>query len=149
MTLYRFAKQIYSNDISGTGAKKLGGRWNSPGLPVVYTSCTISLSLLELLVYHSAYEEIRVNILMRIEIPDIPAPSLTHKSLKQNWQKDIDYSRFIGNEFLKSKKSLLLKVPSVIIPEEYNVLLNPSHPDFKKVKVIKASPFQFDARLFK
>ncbi|MGB3154371.1 MAG: RES domain-containing protein, partial [Chitinophagaceae bacterium] len=66
MTLYRFAKQIYSNDISGTGAKKLGGRWNSPGLPVVYTSCTISLSLLELLVYHSAYEEIRVNILMRI-----------------------------------------------------------------------------------
>ena len=149
MILYRFARQIYSNDISGNGAKKLGGRWNSPGFPVVYTSTAISLSLLELFVYHTTYEVILVNVLMRIETPDIPVQSLSDNSLKQNWQKDIDYSRFIGNEFLKSKKSLLLKVPSVIIPEEYNMIINPVHPDFKKVKIIKAAPFQFDARLFK
>jgi RES domain-containing protein len=149
MILYRFARQIYSNDISGNGAKKLGGRWNSPGFPVVYTSTAISLSLLELFVYHTTYEEILVNVLMRIETPDISIQSLSSHSLKENWEKDIDYSRFIGNEFLKSKKSLLLKVPSAIIPEEHNMIINPVHPDFKKVKIIKAASFQFDSRLFK
>ncbi len=149
MILYRFARQIYSNDISGAGAKKLGGRWNSPGLSAVYTSSAISLSLLEILVYHSAYEEISTNMLMRIEVPDTSPLTVTDRSLKQNWQNDIDYSRFIGNEFLKSKELLLLKVPSAIIPEEYNIVINPAHPDFKKVKILKASLFQFDARLFK
>ena len=70
MTVYRFTKEIYSHDISGEGAKKWGGRWNSPGLAVVYTSCSISLSLLEFLIYQSSYEEIVINQLMRIEVPD-------------------------------------------------------------------------------
>ena len=88
-------------------------------------------------------------MLMQITVPENLMQSLSVNALKQTWQKDIDYSRFIGNEFLKTKKSLLLKVPSAIIPEETNVLINPAHPDFKKVKIIKASPFQFDTRLFK
>ena len=149
MTVYRFVSPIYRNDISGDGARKKGGRWNSPGFPVVYTSTAISLSLLELLIYNSSYEVIRVNMLMQITVPENLMQSLSVNALKQTWQKDIDYSRFIGNEFLKTKKSLLLKVPSAIIPEETNVLINPAHPDFKKVKIIKASPFQFDTRLFK
>jgi len=149
MTVYRFVRPIYRNDISGDGARKKGGRWNSPGFPVVYTSTSISLSLLELLIYNSSYEVIRVNMLMQITVPENLMKSLSVNALKQTWQKDIDYSRFIGNEFLKNKKSLLLKVPSAIIPEESNVLINPAHPDFKRVKIIKASLFQYDTRLFK
>jgi len=149
MTVYRFVRPIYRNDISGDGARKKGGRWNSPGFPVVYTSTAISLSLLELLIYNSSYEVIRVNMLMQITVPENLMKSLSVNALKQTWQKDIDYSRFIGNEFLKNKKSLLLKVPSAIIPEESNVLINPAHPDFKRVKIIKASLFQYDTRLFK
>jgi RES domain-containing protein len=149
MTVYRFVLPIYRNDISGDGARKKGGRWNSPGFPVVYTSTAISLSLLELLIYNSSYEEIRVNMLMQITVPENLMQSLSVNALKQTWQKDIDYSRFIGNEFLKTKKSLLLNVPSAIIPEETNVLINPAHPDFKRVKIINAAPFQFDTRLFK
>jgi RES domain-containing protein len=149
MTVYRFVRPIYRNDISGDGARKKGGRWNSPGFPVVYTSTAISLSLLELLIYNSSYEEIRVNMLMQITVPENQMQSLSVSALKQTWQKDIDYSRFMGNEFLKSKKSLLLQVPSAIIPDESNILINPVHPDFKKVKIIKASRFEFDARLFK
>lgn len=149
MTVYRFVRPIYHNDISGDGARKKGGRWNSPGFPVVYTSTAISLSLLELLIYNSSYEEIQVNMLMQITVPENLMQSLSVNALKLTWQKDIDYSRFIGNEFLKNKKSLLLKVPSAIIPEETNVLINPAHPDFKRVKIIKAAPFQFDTRLFK
>jgi len=149
MTVYRFVRPIYRNDISGDGARKKGGRWNSPGFPVVYTSTSISLSLLELLIYNSSYEVIRVNMLMQITVPENLMKSLSVNALKQTWQKDIDYSRFIGNEFLKNKKSLLLKVPSAIIPEESNVLINPAHPDFKRVKIIKAALFQYYTRLFK
>ncbi len=149
MIVYRFTKEIYSHDISGEGAKKWGGRWNSPGIPVVYTSFSISLSLLELLIYQSSYEEIVVNRLMQIEVPDNLFQSLSTGSLKNNWQNDIDYCRFIGNEFLQNKKSLMLKVPSAIIPDEYNILLNPAHPAFGKCRLLSSRLFKFDTRLFK
>ncbi len=149
MIVYRFTKEIYSHDISGEGAKRWGGRWNSPGLSVVYTSCSISLSLLELLIYQSSYEEILVNRLMSIEVPDSAFQSLAANSLKPNWQNDIDYCRFIGNKFLQNKKSLLLKVPSAVIPDEYNIMINPSHPVFVKCTLVSSRLFEFDTRLFK
>lgn len=149
MILYRFSRSEYANDTSGKGARLKGGRWNSKGFPVIYTSSAISLALLELLIHSASYEEIHSNVLIQIEVPDIPIKSLAKTSLKLNWQKDIDYSRFIGNEFLKNKESLLLKVPSAVIPDEYNVLINPGHPGFKKVTLISAKIFEFDIRLFK
>jgi RES domain-containing protein len=149
MTVYRFTKEVYSHNISGKGAKQWGGRWNSPGLAVVYTSCSISLSLLELFVYQSSYEEILVNSLMKINVPDIFVQAISANSLKRNWQHDIDYCRFIGNEFLQNNKSLMLKVPSAIIPEEYNILINPRHTAFKECSLISSGIFEFDSRLFK
>jgi RES domain-containing protein len=149
MILYRFSRSEYANYISGEGARLKGGRWNSKGFAVIYTSSAISLSLLELLIHSASYDEIQTNVLMQIEAPDISIKSLTNTSLKQNWQNDIEYSRFIGNEFLKNKESLLLKVPSAIIPDEYNILINPEHPGFKKVSLASAKIFEFDARLFK
>ena len=149
MMLFRFSPEQFSNEINGEGARQRGGRWNSVGLPVVYTSITISLSLLELLIYNVSYEELKNNYLMKIEVPEVLAGNMTRISVKKQWQKDIGYSRFIGDSFLTAKKSLLLKVPSAIIPEEYNVIINPLHPDIKKIKIATASPFQFDSRLFK
>ncbi len=149
MMLFRFCKEQYYNDISGEGAKLRGGRWNSVGLPVVYTSTTISLSLLELLIYNASYDELQNNYLMKIEIPGIPEDSITSINVKKQWQKDIGYSRFIGDSFLSTRKNIVLKVPSAIIPEEYNIIINPLHPDFKKIKIIDSSPFEFDSRLFK
>jgi RES domain-containing protein len=149
MMLFRFCKEQYSNNISGEGAKLRGGRWNSVGLPVVYTSTTISLSLLELLIYNASYDELQNNYLMKIEIPGIEEDSILPITVKKQWQKDIGYSRFIGDSFLSTKKNILLQVPSAIIPEEYNVLINPLHRDFKKIKILSSSPFEFDSRLFK
>ncbi len=149
MTVYRFTKEIYSHEISGEGAKNWGGRWNSPGLAVVYTSCSISLSLLELLIHQVSYEEILVNNLMRIDVPDIYIQTVSASFLKANWQHDIDYCRFIGNEFLQNNKSLLLKVPSAVIPEEYNILINPRHAAFGKCSLLSSDIFEFDTRLFK
>ncbi len=116
MMLFRFCKEQYSNNISGEGAKLRGGRWNSVGLPVVYTSTTISLSLLELLIYNASYDELQNNYLMKIEIPGIEEDSILPITVKKQWQKDIGYSRFIGDSFLSTKKNILLQFPSAIIP---------------------------------
>jgi RES domain-containing protein len=149
MILYRFSNKNFGVDVTGEGARLIGGRWNTKGFSVVYTSITISLSLLELVIHSASYEEIQSNLLMKIEIPDHFVTSFDDLKLKTNWQNDTAYSRFIGDSFLRLKKSLLLKVPSAIIPEESNILINPLHPDIKKVKITDASPFQFDTRLFK
>ena len=150
ITLYRFAHEKYSDDLSGEGARLYGARWNSKGYPVVYTSTTISLSLLELFIHKASYDEILSNFLMTIEISgDIEIPEIKLSKLKEDWSTDEGNTRWIGDEFLKSASSLLLKVPSAIIPEETNVLINPRHKDFKKVKVKTARRFDFDARLFK
>ena len=149
MILYRFTLEKYSKDISGEGARRYGGRWNSKGNAVLYCSCTISLSLLELLIHKASYDEIKTNILLTIKVPDITVKMLSDSSLKQNWQSDIDYCRFIGDSWLGSGESLLLKLPSAVIHQEYNILINPAHPDFKKVAVASALFFEFDARLFK
>ncbi len=149
MILYRFANEKYCGDISGEGARLHGGRWNSPGFPVLYASNLISLSLLELFIHSVTYAELKSNKLVCIETPDRSIQEINPATLKKDWHTDIDYSRFIGNEFIKSSSSLLLKVPSAIIPEEHNILVNPRHKDFLKVKVHEIRDFSFDARFFK
>ena len=149
MILYRFTLEKYSKDISGEGARRYGGRWNSKGNAVLYCSCAISLSLLELLIHKASYDEIKTNILLTIKTPDITVKTLSDTGLKQNWQSDIDYCRFIGDSWLNSGESLLLKLPSAIIHQEYNILINPAHPDFKTVDIVSTLFFEFDARLFK
>jgi len=131
MILYRFSPERYSMDLSGEGAKRFGGRWNSKRIPVVYTSSQISLSLLELLIHSISYNEIDV------------------KSLKIGWQADDKYSKYLGDQFLSSLSHLLLKVPSAVIPIEFNFLINPHHKDFSKVKIYSTDLFSFDIRLFK
>jgi RES domain-containing protein len=148
MILYRFTSEKYSTDVSGEGAKRFGGRWNSKGIPVLYTSAAISLSLLELLVHSASYDELKSKRLVTIETPEKLLENLPSNKLKKKWQTDIGYCRFIGDSFLLEKKSLLMKIPSAIIPEEYNVLINPLHSDFKKISVKSAKVFEFDARLF-
>lgn len=148
MILYRFSPEQFSRDISGEGAKRFGGRWNSKGKPIVYTSLHISLSLLELLIHNASYDEIIRNYLTAIEVPEGKVTEVTLQTLKKNWLKDEDFTRYIGDEFLQSE-FLLMKVPSAIIPQEHNMLINPLHRDFKKVKIKTAERFMFDTRLFK
>jgi RES domain-containing protein len=150
MIVYRISNSAYNNDISGTGAKLMGSRWNSKGVPVLYTSQSISLSVLEMLV-NTNFKDYAIALdLMYISLPDeqsITEIDLRH--LKNNWKYDFEYTRYMGDEFIKQKESLILKVPSAIIQEEYNCLANPLHPDFKKIKIIKTKSFWPDERLFK
>lgn len=148
MIVYRFSNPKF-DVLSGEGARLFGGRWNSKGKSAVYTSLTISLSLLELLIHAVSYDEILINHLAVIEIPDDSVSEISTAQLKTTWQNDEEYSQFIGDEFLTAQSSLILKIPSVIIPEEKNILINPKHKDFRKIKIRSASKFKFDVRLFK
>lgn len=150
ITVYRFAPEMFSNDLSGNGARFFGGRWNNIGIPAVYTSFTISLALVELFIHKRTYEEITVNHLMEITISDTVQHSINHTKIKKGWQNDEAYCQYMGSEFLQQKSAVCIQVPSAVIEEESNLVLNPLAPDFnKKVKVKNVKPFLFDGRLFK
>ena len=150
MIVYRISNSAYKDDISGTGAKLLGSRWNSRDIPVLYTSQNISLSVLEMLV-NTNFKDYSIALdLMYINFPDDqPNTVIELKNLKNNWKDDFDYTRYMGDEFFKQNESLILRVPSAVIQEEYNYLANPLHADFKKIKIINTKSFWPDERLFK
>lgn len=148
MTIYRISNSAFKDDISGMGAKRYGGRWNMPGYPALYTSEHISLCVLEMLVNISLPESKICYHLLQINIPDSFEPVIiAKKKLKANWQDDETYTKFMGTEFLKNEQSLLLKIPSAVISEENNYLINPLHKEFKKVTISNSYPFKFDKRL--
>ncbi len=149
MIVYRITNSLYKDDISGSGAKIKGARWNMPESSMLYTAENISLSALELLV-HIGFNDIQnFYHLLTIYIPDsAPAGEINVGKLKTGWQEDEDYTAFMGTEFLRNNETLILKVPSAIIAEEHNYLVNPGHADFKKVKIKKSKQFIFDKRLY-
>ena len=149
MIVYRISNAVYQNDLSGTGAKINGARWNSKGISMLYTSGHISLTVLEMLV-NTNFKDYSIALdLLFIKLPDNETTSeITLSKIKENWKDDISYTKFIGDEFIKQNHALLLKVPSAVINEEYNFLINPLHTDFKKVKIQKTKSFWPDKRLF-
>ena len=149
MIIYRLATEIYKKDLSGNGAKLYGGRWNSPGRAVLYTTENISLAVLEILVRADMQTIPLTYHLINIEIPDsMEALSISTSKLKTSWKDDLGYTQWMGDEFIKFNKLLLLKVPSAVVDEENNYIINPAHADFKKVKISAVKKFMFDKRLF-
>lgn len=149
MIVYRLATETYKLDLSGNGAKLFGGRWNSPGFSVVYTTENISLAVLEILVRADAYSIPITYHLITIDIPGSIQPLIiTPAKLKAVWKDDIGYTQWMGDEFIKSNDCLLLKVPSAVVDQENNFIVNPQHTDFKEVKIVTVKKFTFDKRLF-
>ena len=149
MILYRIVNCNYANDLSGMGAKLYGGRWNSEGKAMLYTASSRALAILEVLVHLQPLIVPDNFCLTEIEVPDGEVATIDIELLPDNWQ-DVDpplMLRDFGNSFLKKQEHLLMQVPSSIVPDEYNYLLNPLHPDADKVKLIKRLPFRFDQRL--
>ncbi len=148
MIVYRITNTAYKNDISGGGAKLYGARWNSKGTPMLYAAEHISLAVLEMLVNTNFKDYSTALDLLYIQLPAVDTTEIKHARLKENWKEDPSYTKFMGDEFIKQNQSLLLKVPSAVIHEEHNFLINPMHPDFKKVKIAKTKSFWPDKRLF-
>jgi RES domain-containing protein len=135
---------------TGEGARRVNGRWNSAGVAMVYTSEHKSLAILETLVHVPATIPILYKA-FRIEFPDELVEHLPFKMLPDDWQiEPPTYStRRIGSEWIHKSRSAILAVPSAIVPEELNYLLNPAHPEFAKIHIGKPTNFAFDARLLK
>ena len=148
MIVYRISKAKYKDDISGIGAKLYGSRWNTAGIPMLYSAENISLAVLEILVHLQEFEMPAEYFLVKIQLPDdVKLSSIEPGKLKKNWQHDEGYTQFIGSEFIKNNQSLVLKVPSAIITEECNYLVNPLHKNFNKAQILNTKEFIFDNRL--
>lgn len=141
-----------ADDLSGEGAKKSGGRWNKKGTPVLYTSESIALACLETLVHINAQGLPLTRYLVRIDIPMRVwnlAKKLNAKTAGIGWDAMPAGTASIerGQKWLQSNASALLLVPSVVIPQAGNVLINPLHPDIKLIKAKKIEKFSYDPRL--
>lgn len=148
MIIYRLATAQYADDLTGTGAKLLGGRWNVPGIAALYTSENISLAVLEIVVHTERRFIPPTYQLLKLTVPDtVLLSTITKDNLKKQWKDDPEYTQWMGTEFLKQNKHLIMQVPSAIVEEEHNYIFNPKHTDFKKLKITSISSFKFDNRL--
>ena len=132
----------------GEGARRSGGRWNSAGTAVVYTSATLSLALVETLV-HLPSGVLPAFVAVRLEIDDSLVTALEDKDLPRDWRSEPAplSTRAIGDRWVLANTSAVLRVPSVVVPMEFNYVLNPRHPGFARVVIGTPMPFPFDPRL--
>jgi len=130
------------------GAYYHGGRWNSPRNAMLYTCSRRSLAMLEILVHWQRPTPPPDYVVVVIYVPD--SMKFTQGiEVISNWQLEPQWTRETGDKWLQNKSSLLLEVPSVVVRNESNYLINPHHPDAEAVKVINIEPFEFDSRLFR
>lgn len=140
-----------ADDSSGAGAKQTGGRWNRAGTPMVYCASSIALACLETTV-HLNFDGLPLNrYLVEVTIPaSVWAAARSIKPDSHIGWNAIPAGKVsldAGDAWLASSASLVLLVPSVVVPEECNVLLNPRHPDITKIKFKKIRQWHYDARL--
>jgi RES domain-containing protein len=155
VTLWRIATDTpdyTADDTTGAGAKATGGRWNRPGTPLLYSAGSIALACLETLV-HLRFGDLPLNrYLVAIEVPEdvwLAAATFTGTGAHVGWDA-IPHGKVsldAGEKWLSGKFSLLYKVPSVIVPQESNILINPAHPDAAKLTFRKLGRWTYDSRL--
>ncbi|MFT4095036.1 MAG: RES family NAD+ phosphorylase [Niabella sp.] len=149
MIIYRLVRSEYKSDLSGYSAFLYGGRWNNKGQYALYGAGHISLAVLEIVVnYDRSTALLPAYHLIEIEVSDEIVIEIDTAALKKNWASDTEYTQFIGDQFIQTQSGPTLKVPSAVIPEESNFLINPAHNDFKKMKVKNVRPYGLDNRLF-
>ena len=136
---------------AGDGARIHGGRWNSKGVAVVYTAGSLSLASIEMIVNLPAPKLLQKYIRISARIGLDLVSDLSEVDLPGDWNSRpiAPSTRAIGDLWVKKQSSAVLRVPSIVVPDEYNYLLNPTHPDFTKIKIDKPITYYFDPRLTK
>jgi len=135
--------------MDGEGARIAGGRWNPPGLPVVYLAETRALAALEMLVHLDRLARQMPLVIIEVEFPDSLINEVFPGDLPQDWNLAVgaDPLRRLGADWLRGMRTFAMRVPSAVIPEEANFLINPRHPDAAMIRVGHPVPWRFDARL--
>ncbi|MCW3804331.1 RES family NAD+ phosphorylase [Plebeiibacterium marinum] len=152
MVVFRIEREKYLEDsLNGIGVSITGGRWNNERTALVYTSDSRALASLEVAMHLDLSEDLPIDrFYVEIEIPDdIQIAEISNEDLPEGWDSKppIEETSNIGDAFVKQRETAVLKVPSSIIPPEFNYLINPNHPDAYNIKVIRSYPFNFDPRL--
>lgn len=150
MLVYRITKKEYSA-LDGMGGLYGPGRWHKKGNQIIYTSEHASLAAWEKLAHLAGFENLPADLmLVKIEIPDqINIQNIQPEVLVEGWNgfPYCNETMNFGTSFLRKKEFLALKVPSAIIQDEYNIILNPLHPDIQACNVVESTPFSFDRRI--
>lgn len=143
------SKKFIKTAFNGKGARLYGGRWNTPGTPLIYTAESKSLAVLEILVHLDSPDLLRKFVLFEVKIDDPLVTHLDPASLPKDWRHDPPpaAAQNIGDEWASSARSAVLRVPSAIVTGEFNFLLHPRHPDFSKLKIEPPQSFFIDPRL--
>ncbi len=149
MKAWRILRAAYAAEpLSGIGAARLGSRWNSVGVEMVYAATSRPLAVLEMLV-HLTKEHLPLEaVLVPLEIPDESIDGLPEVPEGWNRYPYQPASQSIGDEWVRRSSSLAMLVPSVILPAERNILINPRHTQFNQIRVGEHEPHAFDRRLF-
>ena len=148
--LFRIAGQKHVDDLIGTGSRLYGGRWNEKGVSLVYTSESRALAALEYLVHVPMTLAPKDLCIIQLDIPDdIKFEIVQSSKIPPNWKSYPAPQELmaIGTEWVRSNRTLLLRVQSAVVSREYNMLINPAHPDFKRIEPQQPEHFAFDPRL--
>ncbi|WP_338877123.1 RES family NAD+ phosphorylase [Spirosoma sp. SC4-14] len=147
MVVYRITKAVYADRLVASGG---AARWNARGQFVLYTAATRALACLENVVHRSGEGLLDLFRVMVIEIPDgLLVETIDPAKLPADWFAFQQYviCQQLGANWLQRGTSAVLRVPSAIIPNEWNYLLNPAHPDFSRIRLVRTEPFTFDPRI--
>lgn len=149
--VWRICRKMYAKDaLSGKGGLFVSGRWHSRGRPIVYSAQSISLAALEMLVHTERSIAPRDLVQVEISIPQaVQMIVILASRLQKGWQQypaPVELQE-IGDTWLQAMTSAVLEVPSAVVPEESNYLINPLHPDAAGMKIVSVSPFVYDRRL--
>ena len=150
MRLWRITDVLYAESaFSGAGAEKYGSRFNSAGNKVVYTAGSLSLAMLEVLVQANNRSRLRNHVFLWTEVSNSDILELPESELPEDWNAlpCRSSTQRLGDDWLASRESLVLAVPSVIVPVERNYLINPEHPAFSSLEFSTPEPASFDPRL--
>ncbi len=150
MIVFRLTLAKYVDTaFTGEGARRVGSRWTPIGYPAVYAASSVALAVLETLV-HADLSVMPSHRVIQVDIPDTLAiTTIEDPTLPLNWRETPPAAALqsIGKAWLDAAETAVLKVPSVIVPQEFNYLLNPGHPDFKQLSIGTGSTFDIDPRL--
>lgn len=150
MQAFRIVKKRHVlSAFSGEGAREYGGRWNRPGVPMVYAAQSRALAALESLAHFAGAERHIAFVIFELQVPDDLVSRLPAAQLPGDWRREepSPSTQAIGSAWQAAGESVALLVPSVLIPQEFCLLLDPEHADTEKVMVRFPEAFEFDRRL--
>lgn len=152
MRVWRIAKGKYAHSaFSGEGARLFDARWNFAGAPMVYTSSSLALAAIEYFAHLDPSEAPTRLVSLMADVPEnLGIERVEVAQLPRDWRRtDNKLLQQLGTDWVKSQRSVALLVPSAAVEDEWNVLLNPGHPEFRKIHIVEPRPFHYDERMFK